>query len=283
MIDFWKDLFSMGFLQRALIAVFLSAPAAGMIGSLVHVRKLGALAGAMAHASLGGMGFAVWMNSKFDWELSPLWGGLLATLIASFLLGALKTFGNQKEESLLNAMWSIGMSIGLLFLAMTPGYSEDLESWLFGNLLIIRSFDLWLLAGLNVLISIFCYSKYRQLEATSFDEEYAWLRGVRTFPLYLVLLIMTGFTLILLMQLVGIVMVIALMALPTATMAPRVKSLQQLMIWSSVLCLLYGIVGLNVSYALDLPAGPMIVLMAGLAYAASIAKEIYKTKRKRAF
>jgi zinc transport system permease protein len=265
MFDFWKDLFSLGFLQRGLIATLLAAPAVGMVGSLVYLRKLSSLAGAMAHASLGGIGLFVFLKNAYGFEnLSPFVGGLLAALSSAVLLSWLKFKGNLREDNLINALWSVGMAVGLIFLAHTPGYQEGLESWLFGNLFLLSPNDLVGLVALDFFILFFCVKFYHSLELTAFDENFAITRGVKVFALYTGLLCVVALAIMLLMHLVGLVLVIALFSLPTATVSTGAKSLKGLMLSTTILCLTYGVLGLWLSYSLDWPPGPSIVLLAGM-------------------
>ncbi len=267
MFDFWHDLLNHGFLQRGFLATLLAAPAAGMVGSLVYLRRLSSLAGAIAHASLGGIGLFVFLRSQYHWEfLNPFMGGLLAAICSALTLAFLKFKGNQREDNLINALWSGGMALGLIFLAHTPGYQDGLESWLFGNLFLLGVNDLYWLLALDVFIFFFCIRFYHALELTAFDETFARIRKVKVVLLYSGLLVVIACAIMLLMHLVGLVLVIALFSLPTATMAQRAKSLKGLMASTTLLCLGYGCLGLWISYGLDWPPGPAIVLLAGFIF-----------------
>jgi zinc transport system permease protein len=162
------------------------------------------------------------------------------------------------------------MAIGILFIFKTPGYHEDITSYLFGNILMVSSDDLWLIAGLDVLIVITGLLFYNQLLAVCFDEEFARLRGIHVEFYYLLLLCLTALTVVLLVTVVGIVMVIALLTLPVAVAGHFSRRLWQMMALSAVLTSLFTSLGLFVSYGPDLPSGATTIVLAGAAYLAVV-------------
>ncbi|MGH8247815.1 MAG: metal ABC transporter permease, partial [Gammaproteobacteria bacterium] len=147
-----------------------------------------------------------------------------------------------------------------------PGYAVDLNSYLFGNILLVSSRDLVLMAALDgtILLSVVLF--YRQFLATAFDEEFARLRGVNVELFYILLLCIVALTVVLLIQIVGLILVIALLVLPAAAAAQFVRSLVPMMWLAVVFSILIATAGLGFSYAPDLPSGAMMVVMAGILY-----------------
>jgi zinc transport system permease protein len=267
MIEFVHDLSRFAFLRHALLAGLLASVACGIVGSYVTVRRTVSIAGAIAHSTLGGMGVALYLNRRHGWSaLTPLHGAIVAALVAAFAIGLLTRYGKQREDTVLSAVWSIGMAVGLLFISRTDGYSQDLMSYLFGNILMVRGADLWLIALLDVVVAGLSLLLHHKLQALCFDEEFARLRGIRTGLLTMVLLGLTALTVVVLVQIVGIVMVIALLALPAATAAHLTRRLGHMMVVSVGLSMICTTGGLVVSYRPDLPAGPTIILVAGIVY-----------------
>ncbi|MBD3314521.1 MAG: hypothetical protein GF344_01930 [Chitinivibrionales bacterium] len=190
MTEFFIDLSRFAFLRHALAAGLLSSIACGIIGSYVTVRRTVSIAGAIAHCTLGGMGVALYLNRQHGWTaLTPLYGAVAAALIAALAIGTLTLYGRQREDTVLNAVWALGMAVGLLFISRTSG-----------------------------------------------------------------------------VRIVGIVMVIALLALPAATAAHAVRRLPHMMAFSIGLSMIYTTAGLGASYSADFPAGPTIILFAGAVY-----------------
>jgi zinc transport system permease protein len=172
----------------------------------------------------------------------------------------------QREDTVIGALWAVGMAVGVLFIYGTPGYNEDLMSYLFGSILMVTPGDLWMIAGLDLVIVTAAALFYNQFLALCFDEEFARLRGVRVEVFYLLLLCLTALTVVLLVTVVGIVLVIALLTLPAAVAGALTKRLWHMMALSVVLTALFTTAGLWVSYGPDLPAGATTIVLAGAAY-----------------
>ena len=267
MIEFFSDVTKYTFLQYALITGILSSVACGVVGSYITVRRITYIAGAIAHSTLGGMGLARFLERNAGWTfLSPIHGAVFAALLAAIIIGLVSLYGKEREDTVLSAVWAIGMALGILVLTKTAGYNEDLMSYLFGNILMVRKTDLLLIGGLDVIVVAMSFLFYNQLEAVCFDEEYARLRGVSVEIFYILLLCLTALTIVTLLQIVGIVMVIALLSLPAATAAIFSRQLWQTILLASGLTLIYMIGGLGISYRPDLPAGATIILFAGCVY-----------------
>jgi len=262
-MDFIDALTRYGFLQGALVARLLASIGCGVMGSYVVVKRIAFIAGSIAHSVLGGMGIALYMGSD------PLIGALVAAIIAALLIGGIRLYWKQQEDTLIGALWAIGMAIGVIFIAKTPGYQSDLTSYLFGNILLVPHSSLWFMVGLDVVLLAIVWAYHRQLLAVVFDEEHAHLRGIPASFFYLLLLVMVALTVVLLIQVVGLILVLALITLPAAMASHYVNSLHRMMWLATLIGMLMSFIGLAVSYPTDLPTGPVIVLVTGLAYVLS--------------
>lgn len=269
MAEFLTDLQQQTFLQYALLTGILASIACGIIGSYVVTRRITYIAGGIAHSVLAGMGAARYCESVYRWEwLHPLYGAVVAALIAAIIIGLVSLRARQREDTVISALWAIGMAVGILFILRTPGYNEDLMSYLFGNILMVTSDDLWLIGGLDALVVIVGLLFYNQLLAVCFDEEFARLRGIRVEFYYLLLLCLTALTVVLLVTVVGIVMVIALLTLPAAVAGQFSRRLWQMMALSALFTVLFTTAGLAFSYGPNLPAGATTIVLAGGVYLA---------------
>jgi len=278
---FLEHLSTYPFLQYAVVASVLASVACGIVGSFVVVRRRTYIAGAVSHCVLGGMGAARYMQTvhAVAW-LTPMLGATVAALAVAALVGFITVGGGQREDTALSAVWAVGMAIGVSFIMATPGYNEDLMSYLFGNILMVARRDLWLMLALDVVIVAVVALFYNRFLVICFHEELARLKGIHVGLFSLVLLVLTALTVVLLVQIVGIVLVIALLALPAATAALLVRRLWQVMLVSILLSLFFTLGGLTLSYAPDLPAGATIVELAGATYAlVLIGKTVWKRVR----
>jgi zinc transport system permease protein len=263
MEGFFAALSEHAFLQTAVAAALLASVGCGVMGSYVVVKRIAFIAGGIAHSVLGGMGAAVYYG--FD----PLLGALLAAIAAALLIGWVRLHWGTQEDTLIGALWAIGMATGVLFIAKTPGYQSDLMSYLFGNILLVPGESLWFMLALDILLLVVVGAYHRQFLAVVFDEEYARLRGIPVDFFYLLLLVLIASTVVLLIQVVGLILVLALLTLPAAIAGHYVRSLGRMMLIAILLGSVLSIAGLALSYRLDLPAGPTIILLAGTVYVGS--------------
>jgi len=255
---------SQPFMQNAIAGGILASIACGAIGSYVVVKRIGYLAGGIAHAVLGGMGIAYYLGR------SPIEGALVSALVFAFILGWVSLRMQQQEDTIIGALWAGGMAVGILFISKTPGYNVELMSFLFGNILMIAPEDLYWIAGLDLLILTIVFLFYKQFIAVSFDEEFARLRGIPVERFYLLFLSLVALTVVILIQIVGLILVIALLTLPAAIAGLYIRSLSLMMVLASIIGMVFTTSGLAISYQPDLPPGPTIILLAGSFYLISL-------------
>ncbi len=267
MSEFITAVATHGFLQQALIAGALASLACGVMGTYVVVKRISYIAGAIAHSVLGGMGAARYLQVAhgMDW-LHPLLGAVAAALAAAAVIGLVSLKARQREDTIIGAVWAVGMALGVVCIALTPGYDVQLMSYLFGNILLVTPGDLWLLAGLDLVVLAAAVLLNRQLLAVCLDQEFARMRGLGADAYYLLLLGLTALTVVLLSTMVGIILVIALLTLPAATAANFARRLGPIMLLAGLISLGLTWGGLALSYAPDLPAGAVIILLAGAVY-----------------
>ena len=262
-MEFLSALVEHGFLQKAVLASMLASAACGMVGTYVVVKKIGFLAGGVAHTVLGGMGAALFFG------FSPMLGALIAAIIAALVLGLVKLYAKEQEDTLISALWAVGMAIGILFIAKTPGYQADLMTYLFGNVLLVSNQQLFMMLLLNLILVIVIILFYKQFTAITFDEEFARLRGLPVTALYLLLLCLIAVSVVLIIQVVGLILVIALLTLPAAISQQYAHTMKKMMALAVVLGILFCLCGLALSYSTDAPSGATIILVTATAYLVS--------------
>lgn len=255
------------FMLYALITGLLASVACGVVGTYVVSRRITYIAGGIAHSVLGGLGVARYLSVVKGWDgLQPLHGAIVAALLAAIVIGWVSLRAREREDTVIGAIWAIGMAVGIIFITLTPGYNEDLMTYLFGNILLVTRADLILIAVLDAVIVAIVLLFYNKLLAVCFDEEFARLRGINTDFFYILLLCLTGLTVVILVDVVGIVMVIALLTLPAAIAGYFTRTLWQTMLLATLLSVLFTTFGLAISYSPDLPAGATIIVFAGVIY-----------------
>ncbi len=262
------------FIRNGLLAGVLASVACGIIGSLVVSKRIVSLCGGIAHASFGGVGLGYLL--RFD----PSLGALLFGALSSCGIGFITKKTKHPEDTSVAIIWAVGMSLGILFIALSRGYAPDLFTYLFGNILAVSRADLVsiVLLDLGVLSVVALF--YREIVAVCFDEEFAKLRGMKVFPLYMMMLLLVSLTIVVLIKVVGIILVIALLSLPAATTAKFTRTLKGMMVASASLSMALIILGLVVSYLLDLPSGATIILLSAVVFvSAEIARRSIRARR----
>ena len=260
MLDFFNTLMTQSFLQNALFGGILASIGCGLTGSFVVVNRIGYMAGGIAHSVLGGMGIAYYLN--YD----PFIAALISALLAAIIIGIIKLKWQQQEDTAIGAIWAVGMAVGIIFISKSDGYNVNLMSFLFGNILIISKQQLYIMLLMDVVTIFFMVAFYKQLIAISFDIEFATIRGVKVNLFYLLLLCLVAITVVLLIQVVGLILVIALLTLPAAIAKQYVQSIGAMMLLAALLGTFFTSSGLYLSYEPDLPAGATIILVAGMVY-----------------
>jgi zinc transport system permease protein len=219
MIRFFADAAVNPFLWTGLAAGGLASISCGVMGPYVVTRRLLFLAGALAHIAIGGVGAAIYLSTfhpaVFGW-LQPIHGGLAAALVSAPVLAVLKHRMKERLDTVVGALWAVGMSIGILLIKITPGYHTELMSYLFGNISFVTRQDLLFLAVLSTVVIATAALFHRRFLALCLDAEQAELRGIPILTTDIVLFLLIAATVIVLTQIVGLILVIALLSLPAA-------------------------------------------------------------------
>ncbi len=272
--DFFLALVTSPFLRSALFAGLAASFASGMISPYIVVKRIVSITGSIAHAVLGGIGFAVFLQSRWHLPfLTPMIGALAAGLFSALLMGWIHLKYKEREDTIIAVVWAAGMSLGIIFLALSPGYNGELLNFLFGNILWVSSGDLKLLLCLNGVILGSIALLYRRFLALCFDEEHARLQGAPVALLYLILLCLVALSVVVLIQVVGAILLITLLAIPAAIASTLSMRLAGLMGIATGLSILFNTVGLYLSYQWNWPPGATIALVAVSTYLLSLIRK----------
>jgi len=248
------------FFQHALLAALLAAFACGVIGALIVINRLSSLTGSVAHASFGGLGLSYLLG------FPPLLGAALFSIAAALGTGFISLRHRERSDTAIAAFWAVGMAMGLIFISMSKGYAVDLMSYLFGSILTVSGTDLILLAVLDVLILVFVAGLYKELLAISFDREFSIIKGVRADLIFMLFLCLVAITVVMLIRVAGLILVIALLTIPAAITSIFFTDLKRIMASAVVLSAVFSMIGLVLSWNLDIPAGASIIVVAGAGY-----------------
>jgi len=261
------EAFQFEYMQNALIAGLLASVICGIMGTLVVVNRIVFLAGGIAHAAYGGIGMAFYFNWPY------LQGTIGFSLFAAMVMAAVSHTAKHRADTIIGVIWAVGMAFGVILIDMTPGYNVDLMSYLFGSILTVPGSDLLIMGMVGVIMTILVIYYYQDLLSMSYDEEFARIRGVPVKKLYFGLIGMLAVTIVLVIQVVGLILVIALLTIPPFIVEKYANSLVQMMVGSSLLGIVFTATGLWFSYQYNFTSGASIIMVSGIAFLLSLLVE----------
>jgi zinc transport system permease protein len=254
------DMLKFQFVQNAIIVCLLASVLCGITGVLVVIRRMVIVAGGVAHGAYGGLGIAVLLG------ISPQIGIIGFALVLSIIMAAITINDARRADTVIGVLWAFGMAVGIIFTDIAEGYTADLMSYLFGSLLIVSKADIITMAFLSAL-SFILFIRFRcQLVAFIYDQDFAKIRGVNVTAIHYVMTVMIALSTVALIQVAGLILVIALLTIPSHIAERYSRSLGGMMIISGVLCTVFSFVGLVIAWKYDITAGACIVLTATFAY-----------------
>jgi len=260
------------FMRNALLSGVLVSIACGIIGTYVIINRIVFLSGGIAHAAYGGIGLGYFLGIK------PIVGAVCFSVLAALSMGVVHRRTRERADTIIGVMWAIGMAVGIIFLDLSPGYKADLMSYLFGSILAVPNSDLILMLFLNIIIISLVAAFFKELQAISFDEVFAFVENVPVDAMYLMLLSLVALTVVMTMRIVGLIMVIALLTMPAAIAGLFVKDMKRMMVAASLLGIAFTLSGLMLSFYLNLTSGATIILVSAVVYSLSYALKKVTTK-----
>lgn len=257
------EMFQYPFVQRMFIAGLLASIACGIIGTYVVVKRIVFISGGIAHTTFGGIGFAYYLQYMGIVFIEPLFGALIFALVAAIIMGLPFIRTRLREDSTIGILWVVGMALGVLFLNQVDRSKilvQDPVSILFGNVLLIKMQDIYLMFGLLVLIIFVTIFLYKDLHILTFDEEFARISGIKVDVLYLILMILIALTTVVLIKVVGVILVIAMLTIPAAISNLFTHNLKNMMFFAIFTGCIVTFYGSLMSLNFDLPPGATIVI-----------------------
>lgn len=255
------------FMKRALVACLALALGGGPMGVLLVLRRMSLMGDALAHSVLPGaaLGFVIGGLSLPAMGL----GGVVAGLAVALLSGAVSRATGLVEESTLAGFFLIALALGVLIVSLS-GNSVDLGHVLFGNVLAVDAPSLLLVAGIASATLLVLAVAWRPLIVESFDPEFLRVVGGGGGIWHMLFLVLVVLNLVAGFQALGTLMALGLMILPAVSARLWARDAVHMTILAATIAFLSALAGLLVSWHAGVPSGPAIVLVAGLAYVASL-------------
>jgi zinc transport system permease protein len=247
------ELFSYDFFLKAFVAAIFASISCGIIGGYIVSRRIVFISGGITHASFGGIGLAFLLG------FNPLLGAALFAILSALGIQFFTKVAEIREDSSIAIWWSLGMALGIIFVFLTPGYTPNLMSYLFGNILTVTISELWWMFALNLVIIAFFILFFHKILYIAFDEEFARAAGLPVQLFNYLTITLIALTVVLNIRVVGIILILSLLTIPQATANLFTKDFKKLLILSSVFAFIGTISGLFISYFLDIPSGAAII------------------------
>lgn len=259
-MDLIIDIFNYHFFANAILASISIGIICGIIGTYVVSKRVVALSGAITHASFGGIGIAHFLG------LNPFAGAMLFAISSSIAIQHWVNRGIVREDAAIGVLWSLGMTVGVIFISITPGYTPNLMSYLFGNILSVSK-ELLISSGIMALVLIVIIAfMHRPIVYATFDSNYSKTQNIPTQKINLIMMIFVAITIVLTLKLVGIVLLISLVTIPPISAALLTSRYLTMTIYSSIIAVIGMTTGVIVSYYTNLPPGAAIVTSLSLIY-----------------
>jgi manganese/iron transport system permease protein len=256
MIDWLVAPFEYDFMQRAFIAAVMVGALCSTLGTYVVLRKLAFIGDGLAHASFAGIVVAYLRGGSF-W-----FGAGIATIVTALGIGFIHRRGNVSLDTAIGVLFTAAFALGVFLMSRSTRATLDLQSFLFGSILGVSQNDLYIVLGLGIIVALVIGALWRPLLYTSFDPVVAQAAGIRELLVDNILLVILALTIIVSLQLVGIVLVAALLVTPAAAAAQLTKRFVPMMLLSGAFGVLSAVGGLYASFQLHAASGATIVLLA---------------------
>jgi len=252
------DILQYTFFQNALWASLLIAISCGIIGTYIVSRRIVFICGGLTHASFGGLGIGFYLG------INPLLSALVFSVLSAFGVEYLSHSGNYKrirEDSVIAAIWSLGMAIGVIFIFLTPGYTPNLSAFLFGNILTVTKTDIFWMAVLAIMVLLIFIIGRKVIVYTAFDRDFALTQGLPVRFIEYMMMLLIAATIVLSIRLIGIMLLMSLITIPQMTANMFTSDYNKITVSSCILGLLGCISGLFLSYFFNIPSGAFIILV----------------------
>ncbi|MBM3403945.1 MAG: metal ABC transporter permease [Bacteroidetes bacterium] len=254
------DVLQYQFYQYALWAALLVSLSCGIIGTYITARRMVFLSGGITHASFGGIGLAYFLG------MNPMVGAIIFALLSAFGIEVLSKKADIRQDSAIGILWTIGMAIGIVFIFLTPGYASNLMSFLFGSILTVSLQDLLLMGLITFTLFLIFLILFKQILFIAFDEEYASTHKIRVKLLNYLMISLVSLTIVIGIRVVGVIMVISMLTIPQAIAGLFTNRFGKMILWSILFAFIGSVIGLYVSYAVNIPSGATIILTLAAIY-----------------
>jgi zinc transport system permease protein len=246
-------IFHYDFIVKGLLGALFASITAGLAGTYIVSRKMVFLSGGITHASFGGIGIGYFIG------INPVLGAAVFGILSALGVEYLSVRQKIREDSAIGILWAFGMAVGIIFIYLTPGYTPNLMSYLFGSILTVTNADIIALGIMSLVLVLYFGIFYRTILYMSFDESFA-----RTYSSYVdvfkyVTTSLIALTIVLNIRMAGVVLVLSLLTIPPNIAMIFTKKYSRIIIWSIIAGFAGTATGYAIAYFAGIPVGATII------------------------
>jgi zinc transport system permease protein len=258
------EILQYGFMQRALMSGVAVAITCSTIGLFLVLRRQSLFADALSHMAFGGIAIGLFAN------LYPIWTAFIVSIFAALGITKLRESTKIPPDSAVAVLLSAGLAVGVVLIGLSGGFTLDLYSFLFGNILLISISDQEIILVASAVILSILYFVYRKLVYVAFDEEQAKVSGINVSRLNYLFIVLASITVIASIRLVGVLLISSLIVIPNITAIMFGKGFKKTTLISISIAILSVLIGIVISYIMNLAPGGTIVLVSVTAFLATM-------------
>lgn len=255
MVEFFYDLRAYEFLQKALLTSVIVGIICGVIGCFIVLRGMALMGDAIAHAILPGVAISYILGINY------FYGAVVVGILTSLIIGAISQNSRIKTDASIGIVFSAAFALGIILITMAQS-ATDLTQILFGNVLHVRSSDMWLTVIVGIVVISVVALFYKELQVSSFDETMAEVYGLKTRFIHYGIMILLTLVTVASLQTVGVILVVSMLITPASTAYLLTDKLSIMLVLASIFGAISSVVGIYFSYIYNLPSGPVIALAA---------------------
>lgn len=254
-MEFIQDLMTYGFLQKALITSIMVGVICGVIGSFIVLRGMALMGDAISHAILPGVAISYMLGINY------FYGAVATGVLTAFGIGAISQNSRIKNDSSIGIVFSAFFALGIILITQAKS-ATDLTQILFGNVLSVRTSDMWLTLVIGAIVILVVILFFKELLVSSFDETMAAAYGLKTRLIHYGIMFLLTLVTVASLQTVGVILVVSLLITPASTAYLLTNRLSIMVVLASFFGAMSSIIGLYFSFLYNMPSGPVIALAA---------------------
>lgn len=262
------------FVQRALLIGAVVAIVSGLIGPFLVYRKMAFIGVGISHGTFAGIALGILMG------ISPLPVAIVFAIGLGLFIGFISKIGKISEDVTIGILFSFTMGLGIFLIDLCPGYHTDIMGYLFGDILAISNYDLYLALMVLPLVILWFIFRSRQMKYITFDENFSKVAGLPTGIDYYLFMALISLTVVVIVNFVGVILASSIIIAPAASSKLMTKKFSSIIILSIMLSEVSIFLGITFSYEINISSGPSIVFFLTFIFLLALISNLFRNQWK---